>query len=80
METQEKRLGLMREENERLLEEIRGKNVELSGLRNITLELSSYENILDQYKSLEKEKLGLEEVSRKERSELLELKKRVRER
>lgn len=69
----------MREENEQLLEEIRTKNVELSALRNVSLQLATYENILEQYKALEREKLGLEETSRKEHSELLQTRKRLSE-
>jgi hypothetical protein len=69
----------MREENEQLLEEIRRKNVELSALRNVSLQLVTYENILEQYKALEREKLGLEETSRKEHSELLQTRKRLSE-
>jgi hypothetical protein len=40
--------------------EIKNKNQELIGLRSIGLKLSSYENILDQYKQIEKEKLIIE--------------------
>jgi hypothetical protein len=79
IQAQEKRLAFMREENEQLLEEIRTKNVELSALRNVSLQLATYENILEQYKALEREKLGLEETSRKEHSELLQTRKRLSE-
>lgn len=33
--------------------------MELSALRNVSLQLATYENILEQYKALEREKLGL---------------------
>ena len=62
---QEKRIGLLKEDNEQLLKEIRSKNQELSALRNMSLQVISYENVLAQYKALEKEKLTLEETNRK---------------
>lgn len=42
----EKRLGMMKDENEQLIAEIKGKNQELAALRGVSLQLTTYENIL----------------------------------
>ena len=51
--------------------------MELISLRNISLQLATYENVLEQYKGLEKEKLQMEQISRREHYELLSVRKRL---